>query len=197
MDRLFFRKSKNKGGQECYIAKVKEYEREADGKKTFKGDMIVIANTDRCAVSRQGRWDVEVKPMYGAKGYLVFGAEWTADVLDFVIDWDNYAVYLLVNGAETKLKRSDKGNTRAKYLPLSFRSDDYYPIDKIVGNIKDKAFYLQLPDGFQLPVFLAEYQKACEAVYGEYAKYQKTSSRRYSAPNTPLAEGLKKLAGKK
>lgn len=189
MKRLYFKKSKNKQNEECFIAKIKEFTQEVGGKKEFKGDAIVIANPDKCKIHKSGRWDVEVREMFGAKGFLVLSAEWTIDTLDFSIDWDSFCVSILVNGEETKLKRTDKDSGKSKFLPLSFTSENYYPINKIVDSIKEKCIYLQLEPSFHVDYFLAEFTRACEAVYKEY----KNNKSQYSVPNTPMAEALKNL----
>lgn len=190
MKRLYFKKSKNRKGTPCFIAKMKEYTQADGGRKEFVGDVIVIANTDKCKVHKSGRWDVEVKEMYKAKGYIVVNAEWTIDSLDFEIDWADYRVLLLANGQETKLKKKDEAN-RDKFLPLSFNAENYYPINKIADNIRAKSAFLQLSPAFNIEYFLQEFERACEAVHKEYKGT--VSLPHYSIPNTPMAEALGKL----
>lgn len=189
MQRLYFRKSKNKTGQDCFIAKVKEFAQEVGKKKEFLGDVIVIANADKCKIHKTGRWDVEVKKMFGAKGYLVTDAEWTIDLLDLYVDWDNLCVFILVNGEQTKLKRVNKETGNSKFLPLLFNSEDYYPIEKIVENIREKSIFLQLSPAFNLDHFLEEFSRASQAVYDSYRKQNVG----FATPNTPMAEMLKGL----
>ena len=188
MKRLYFRKSKNKSGKDCYIAKVKEYVQEEGKAKKHIGDLIVIANMDRCNIDKSGRWDVIVSPMKNGKGYLVSSAIFTLDVLTHEIDWNENEVLLLVNGEETKLKREGKGVNSTKFFPLSFQSARYYPIDRLLENIKEKANFLQLDSTFSLPNFLEDFGRACEAVHSDYQKNQN-----YGTPNTPFKEAFENL----
>lgn len=188
MQRLYFKRSKNKQGKECFIAKVKNVEKVEGEKPKHNGDLIIIGNTDRCKINEAGRWDVTVRKMVNGTGYLVLEAEWTTDSMEFEIDWNENKVLFMVNGEETKLKRMATDGSGMKYFPLSFSAEDFYPIKKIVKNIREKSEFLQLGVGFNLDSFLGEFSRACEAIYKAHKEENK-----YSVPNTPMAEALQKL----
>ena len=170
--RLFFKKSKNKKGEECYISKVKNYDILSDGKKKFLGDAIVIANTcgsQKSTINKEGRWDVKVKKMDKGSGYVVVDAVWTLDRPDFS-NCDNRVAFT-INGREEKLKTDD-----GKYIPLYFDVKNWYDPETVFHNIERKMKFLQLGADFSLEIFKNRFLALCEQEeknYGKLAKKQK------------------------
>lgn len=173
--RLYFRKSKNKKGQECFISKIKSYTTGENGQKLFTGDVIVVANSPSTLVGavntgcidREGRYDVECKLMQSGKGYIVTRATWTIDILDVRIS--GFKCQFLINGSEDKLRTDD-----GKFIPLSFDAENYYDPEKIVLAIERKLKFVQVPDSFNKQNFLDNFYTKCDEVNTKYKKALKT-----------------------
>ena len=115
--RLFFRKSRNKKGEDCYISKIKQYDNDPEtNKKIFAGDLIIIANVEglqKCGIDREGRWDVRCRRMSKGTGFVVIDADWTIDHI--TLQEDGWKLRFLISGKEDKLKTED-----GKFIPLGF-----------------------------------------------------------------------------
>lgn len=174
--RLFFKKSKNKKGEDCYIGKVKQYVTKESGGKQFNGDTIVIANlfgSQKCNIDREGRWDVRCKKMEKGNGYVVVDANYTQDTL--TISTGDFFAKFLINGREEKLKTED-----GKYIPLSFDCDKYYDPEIIVENIERKLKYLQLPENFSFDGFMQDFLENCSKVHKAYCKREMPENEKIS-----------------
>lgn len=164
--RLYFKKSKNRKGEECYISKVKNYDILENGKKKFLGDAIVIANTtgrQKANIDKEGRWDVKCKRMHKGSGFVVIDAVWTID--DIEIKIDGWVVKFLINGRQEKLKTDD-----GKYIPLYFDRENWYDPEVIVENIERKLKFLQLPPKFSFEDLKLEFLGRCNEVQRKYKK---------------------------
>lgn len=174
---LFFRKSKNKRGGECFVAKIKE----------GSENLIVIANTETCGIQKKGRYDVVLSPLKKGRGYFVTSAHFCIDTVEVSSDWSNYEVKILINGVENKLKKQIDG--KEKYIPLVFSCDNFYPIEKIVGNIREKIPYLQLDKNTDMEYIIKTFREISEKMNEEYMRHRKHM--RHGRPNTPFADALK------
>lgn len=174
---LFFRKSKNRRGGECFVAKIKE-----GGE-----NLIVIANRETCGITQKGRYDVSLAPLRSGKGYFVTSASFCRDTVELEVDWDNYEVRILINGVENKLKKTIDG--KEKYIQLVFSCENYYPIDKIIGNIRDKVPYLQLGAETDMEFIIKQFWETSKHMNDEYMRHR--NDMRFGKPNTPMADLLK------
>lgn len=166
--RLFFKKSKNRKGEICYISKVKHYENDPKtDKKKFVGDLIIIGNIEgknKCSINKEGRWDVKCGKMNKGNGYVVVDAQWTTDTLEAQID--GFRVSVLINGKEEKLKTED-----GKFIPLYFDRENYYEPEIIQENIERKIKFLQLPADFSVEGFFTNFHRMVEVVNTSYKKH--------------------------
>ena len=165
--RLFFKESKNKKGELCYVGKVKIYKDiEGGKKKQYDGDKIVIGNTkgnEVCGINKEGRWDVTCRKMGKGDGYIVLFASYTFDKISFV--QSDTSVQFLINGREEKLKTEDN-----KFIPLSFNAARWYDPTIILHNISRKLIFLQLPQDFNFVTWGESFLKACKEAENKYNK---------------------------
>jgi len=190
--RLYFKKSQNKKGEDCFIAKVKSYSN-TDSEKRFVGDVIVIANCNSgvIGITKEGRWDVKCKKMEKGTGYVVVEAQYTTDKIE--TKTEKHSVLVLINGREEKLKTDDN-----KYIPLSFHCDKWYEVELILKNIERKLTYLQLPGEFSFAEFSNEFREKCINVAKEYKKSIKQNSKKDNVVvvDQPLDGSIERLKNK-
>jgi len=171
--RLYFRESKSRNDELCFVSKVREYIKDENtGEKEYLGDAIVIANTTgkyKCGISEEGKWDVNVMPMNKGKGYVVLTASRSTDKLEIKEMEDR--VLVLVNGREEKLKTED-----GHFIPISFFCKQWYDPKKIVKTIRRKMEYLQLAEDFNEEEFFADFISTCRRVERGYNKKVKNNS---------------------
>ena len=190
--RLFFRKSKNKKGEECYISKIKNYDILDDGRKKFLGDAIVIANTcgsQKSTINREGRWDVKVKKMEKGSGYVVVDAVYTIDAVNFSVA--NCKVSFTINGREEKLKTDD-----GKFIPLYFDARNWYEPTTIYYNIERKFKFLQLPPDFSTEFFKNRFLALCEQCEKDYLKQSKAEKKKIIAQTPKIPKNSVKTEKK-
>lgn len=191
--RLYFRKSKNKKGQECFISKIKSYTTGDDGKKLYTGDVIVLANSpsnlggvvNTGYIDKEGRYDVECKLMQSGKGYLVTRAIWTTDILDARVS--GFKCLFLINGVEEKLRTED-----GKFIPLSFDASNYYDPEKIVEAIDRKLKFTQIPSNFDRFSFFANFLRKCDEVNTKYKKAVKSGEVKVATEKLDVSKLQKK-----
>lgn len=178
---LYFKKSKTKTGEECYISKIKG----EDGM-----DEIVIANLNRKNVNASGKWNCVIQPIKSGRGWFVWSANFSQDVMTIEQDYDNWEVRVEVNGKENLLKKRTASGD--KYIPLKMRCSLRIPVDTIVDNIRSKAKFLQLSPDFSLEDFLDDFRNASVVMQEQWVNGRKKHYQR----NTPFAEMLKGIKPK-
>ena len=193
--RLYFKESKNKRGERCFISKQKESK--VDGGNLGEGndnDIIIVANVGVTPIDRAGRWTVTARKMFSGKGFIVEDATYCEDVVDMEVDFNSHKVSVIINGEVGRFKRVDKdANKKIFFIDLVYAPNRKgSSIEQLVSVLGEKEKFLQLPPYFSYANFIKDFAKTCEAIEKDY----KAINYSYKIPNTPMAEALKKLKSK-
>ena len=186
--RLYFKRSRNKRGEECFISKQKAYVIRGEKKSAENNtDIIIVANVGSTPITHSGRWDVSTREMFSGKGFIVTDAEFCADELELDVDFINHKVTVMINGEIGRFKKSDKVNDRVFCTDLSFNlSRKGANLGKVIKALQDKEKFLQLPVAFSFAHFVEHFKRTCEMMEKDYMAINGG----YSIPNTPMAEAL-------
>lgn len=187
--RLYFKESRNKRGERCFISKVMKHIITGEDKKVDTGDVIIVANLDSTPIDRAGRWDVTTRKMFSGDGFIVTDAKWCADEVDMQVDFINHKVSVVINGSVGRYKKVNKETSKVFFTDLEYHAGKKnVTLNKLLVALEDKQKFLQLPPHFSYVNFVADFIKTCEAIREDY-KFINGGFYK----NTPMADALKDL----